>query len=128
MISENPAIGIDMVDVARLARMLSLSGGAFLRSSWTGREIAAADGQAHLLAGMWACKEAAMKALGGGLDRFDPRDIEVDLGVTGPPRLTLAGAALDESRKLGVGRLSAAIQFERRSAVVIAVVLGGCDE
>lgn len=121
---QKPALGIDLVDVGRLALMLSMSGSGFLEGGWTRREIVASKGQPHLLAGMWACKEAAMKALGGGLDRFDPRDIEVELRVGGPPRLTLTGTALEESRRLGVGHLAAAIEFERRFTAVIAVVLG----
>lgn len=105
-------IGLDATDLPRIARTLERYGDRFLRRVFTEGEIAYCtrrrDPVPHL-AGRFAVKEAAMKALGTGHSRGVLwRDIEV-IRVSGPPQLQLHG---------GAGRRAASLQV-RQSLVTI---------
>ncbi len=70
-------IGIDLVDVSRVAAMAERHGEHFLRKVFTDSEIAYARGKkraSETLAGRFAAKEAFMKARGR---RLPWREIEV---------------------------------------------------
>ena len=89
-------IGIDATDIPRLAQVLERYGDRFLRRILTDGEIAYCTRRrnpAPHLAGRFAAKEAAMKALGTGHSRGVLwKDIEV-VRHGGPPRLQLHGGA-----------------------------------
>src|SRR5215203_6808359 len=98
-------IGMDVTDLPRIAQMLERYGDRFLRRVFTEREIAYCtkrrDPVPHL-AGRFAVKEAAMKALGTGQSRGVMwKDIEVVRGG-GPPRLKLHGGAARRADEMGV--------------------------
>ncbi len=89
-------IGLDATDIPRIAEVLERYGDRFLRRVFTDDEIAYCTRRrnpAPHLAGRFAAKEAAMKALGTGHSRgVIWRDIEV-VRRGGPPRLMLHGGA-----------------------------------
>jgi holo-[acyl-carrier protein] synthase len=89
-------LGFDATDIPRVADLLARYGDRFLRRLFTEREIAYCMRRrkpAQHLAGRFAAKEAAMKALGTGRSRGVLwKDIEVVRGG-GPPRLELHGGA-----------------------------------
>ena len=89
-------IGLDATDIPRLADVLERYGDRFLQRVFTPGEIAYCTRRrnpAPHLAGRFAAKEAAMKALGTGHSRGVLwKDIEVIRGG-GPPRLQLHGGA-----------------------------------
>ena len=98
-------IGIDATDLHRVADILQRYGDRFLRRVFTDGEIAYCtkrrDPVPHL-AGRFAAKEAAMKALGTGQSRGVMwKDIEVVRGG-GPPRLELYGGAGRRATQMGV--------------------------
>lgn len=104
-------IGVDVVDVARLAARLEAVPGLVPRLL-TGAEAAACGGRARSVAARLAAKEAVLKALGGALadaDRPTPagwryRDIEVRGGGSVPPRLVLSGVVASAAAGLGARR------------------------
>jgi phosphopantetheine--protein transferase-like protein len=70
-------VGIDIVDIARIADMMERYGGRFLNKVFTDEEIRYAQGKKRIqesLAGRFAAKEAFMKAMG---KRLSWKEIEV---------------------------------------------------
>lgn len=99
-------IGLDLVDIARVDRLLDAKGERALRRLFTANEVAYALARplpAQHLAARLAAKEAAFKALAGtALARgIGWREIEV---VRGDARPTLAfhGRAAERAAELGV--------------------------
>jgi len=90
-------LGFDATDIPRLRSVFERYGDRFLRRVFTDAEIQYCtrrrDPVPHL-AGRFAAKEAAMKALGTGHSRgVIWKDIEV-FRQSGPPQLRLFGGAL----------------------------------
>jgi holo-[acyl-carrier protein] synthase len=98
-------LGLDATDIGRLAEVVERYGNRFLQRVFTDREIAYCTKRrnpAPHLAGRFAAKEAAMKALGTGHSRGVLwKDVEV-LRSGGPPRLELHGAAARHALRLKV--------------------------
>ena len=87
-------IGIDIVDVSRIASMTERHGEHFLRKVFTDWEITYAAGRkrsSETLAGRFAAKEAFMKARGR---RLPWREIEV-LSSGGAPFIRFQGERYD---------------------------------
>src|SRR4029450_1109736 len=98
-------LGLDATDIPRVAEALKRYGDRFLRRVFTDEEIAYCtrrrDPVPHL-AGRFAAKEAAMKALGTGhAHGVLWKDVEV-VRHGGPPRLQLHGAAARHALRLRV--------------------------
>jgi holo-[acyl-carrier protein] synthase len=100
-------IGIDLLDVGRMARELARESAGFRDEVFTPSEIAYCEGKAHPeqhYAARFAAKEACWKALGAAGGLAPLRDVEVEKPEAGPPRLVLAGRAREEADRLGVQR------------------------
>jgi holo-[acyl-carrier protein] synthase len=118
-----PRPGIDLIEIERLERALQrrprLAGRLF-----TAAELAYARARrrpGRHLAARFAAKEAAIKALGGGVR---PDEIEV-VRSDGAPALRLHGAAAERARGLGVALgVSLTHSRETAAAVVVAGPLG----
>lgn len=89
-------LGIDITDIARVADIFARYGDHFLRRVFTEREIAYCTRRRNPvphLAGRFASKEAAMKALGTGHSRGVLwKDVEV-VRIDGPPSIHFHGQA-----------------------------------
>ncbi len=118
-------LGLDLVDVARVARIL---GGPppraerFLARVFTAGERAYCDAvvdRPTRYAARFAAKEAALKALGApaGL-RFTELEVVREEGA---PRLVLAGRAAEAARALGVTRLHLSITHDGGTAAAVVV-------
>lgn len=99
--------GIDLVEIARIERMLDEHGERFATRCFTAAERAYAEASAAVrgerYAARFAAKEAALKALGTGLrDGIDWTDIEVDRTAGGRPFLRLHGRAAEIAASLGI--------------------------
>ena len=95
------AVGIDLLEVARMAAAVDRWGQPFLDRVFTpGEQAAALRGvPAEALAARYAAKEAVSKCLGTGFKRgVRRRDIEVVGNEQGAPRIRLHGAALEHAR------------------------------
>ena len=121
-------IGIDATDLHRVADLLERYGDRFLRRVFTDGEIAdwtkRRDPVPHL-AGRFAVKEAAMKALGTGQSRGVVwKDIEV-VRAFGPPQLKLGGGAARRATEMGVTRSLVTITHSETLAFAQVLLLGG---
>jgi holo-[acyl-carrier protein] synthase len=100
------AVGLDLVDVPRFARLLARRGDALERRLFTPAERAYADkrrDRLDVLAVRVAAKEAVMKALGTGWGAgVQWTDVEVEGGGRSAPALRLHGAAAARAAALGV--------------------------
>jgi holo-[acyl-carrier protein] synthase len=120
-------IGIDATDLHRVAEIVERYGERFLRRVFTDGEIAYCtkrrDPVPHL-AGRFAVKEAAMKALGTGQSRGVMwKDIEV-VRAGGPPRLKLHGGAARRAGEMGVQQSLVTITHSETLAFAQVLLLG----
>ena len=116
-------LGLDVEEVGEVARILAGSAGAsFRRRTFTPRELAEAGDDAARLAGYFAAKEAAFKALGTGWT--DGRLAEVLHDEKGAPRLELHGAARRVARTKGVARALVSVSRTRDVASATVVLTG----
>mgnify|MGYP001546317735 CR=1 FL=1 len=123
------AIGIDMVEIARVERLLAAKGDRALRKLFTDAERAYASGRprpAIHLAARVAAKEAAYKALRGthAARAIGWRELEVVLAEDGSPSLVLHGGAVRRARELGVTRVHLSLTHTAGSAAAVAVLEG----
>jgi holo-[acyl-carrier protein] synthase len=120
------AIGIDATDLPRIAGTLKRYGDRFLRRVFTEQEIAYCtrrrDPVPHL-AGRFAVKEAAMKALGTGHSRGVLwKDIEV-VRLGGPPQLQFHGGAARRADALHVRKTLVTITHSEALAMAHVMLL-----
>lgn len=99
--------GIDLVEVERIAAMLADHGDRFLERCFTpGERAHGRDSKRYVehLAARFAAKEAAMKAIGTGLDQgVTWHEVEVVSTSTGQPTLVLRGKAAEIASTLAAG-------------------------
>ena len=98
-------LGIDATDITRVAALVERYGDRFLRRVFTDGEIVYCTRRRNPvphLAGRFAAKEAAMKALGTGQTRDVLwKDIEV-VRQDGPPQLRFHGGAARRAAQMHV--------------------------
>ena len=113
--------GVDIIEIPRIKQVLDRYGQRFLNRVFTPDEIAYCRGRAANLAGRFAAKEAAMKALGTGVRGVSWKDIEVIRADSGAPSLRLHGRAEKRAERLQVGEMSLSISHSREYAVAFVV-------
>jgi holo-[acyl-carrier protein] synthase len=118
---------MDATDLRRVADLLERYGERFLHRVFTDGEIfyctKRRDPVPHL-AGRFAVKEAAMKALGTGQSRgVGWKDIEV-VRVGGPPRLKLHGGAARRAESMGVKQSLVTITHSETLALAQVLLIG----
>jgi len=117
-------LGIDVTDIPRIATAFERYGERFLRRVFTDGEIAYCTQRRNPvphLAGRFAAKEAAMKALGTGHSRGVLwKDIEV-FRTFGPPQLRLHGGAAARAERMRVR--SSLLTITHSDAIAMAEVL-----
>lgn len=118
-------LGIDMADLERIRRAHARFGRRFLEKILAPGEFAALpeNPRASLLAGRFAAKEAAAKALGTGFSGgISPCEIEVLPAPTGAPGLVFHGQARQRAEQLGMRAAHLSISHERSHAVAVVVL------
>ena len=120
-------LGFDATDIPRIADTYARYGERFLRRVFTEGEIAYCtrrrDPVPHL-AGRFAAKDAAMKALGTGHSRGVLwKDIEV-VRVGGPPQLRLHGGAARRAEQMRVTKSLLTITHSESLAMAQVLLLG----
>jgi holo-[acyl-carrier protein] synthase len=117
-------LGIDVASVERIRHSLERFGDRLWTRVLTEREqsdLAARTDRAQALAGRFAAKEAAMKALGAPPD-VTFRDLEVRRGTNRAPELHLLGTASEYGRRLGVARSLVSITHDAGVAAAVVVL------
>ena len=110
-------VGIDLVQISRIAESLATFGERFLRRVFTDGEVAYARGAPDRLAARFAAKEAAKKAL--ALDGVSWRELEVVRHDSGACDLVLHGGARAAAGAAALA-LSMSHEGDHATAVVIA--------
>lgn len=123
------AIGIDLVDIARIERLLASKGEHALRRLFTEAERTYALRRpkpvVHLAARV-AAKEAAYKALRGtpAARTIGWRELEVVLAGDGSPSMLLHGGAKRRAAELGVTHVYLSLTHSAGSAAAVVVLEG----
>lgn len=118
-------IGIDLVELERIAQIAERHGDRFVARFCRPGEAQERHGAARIehLGGLFAAKEAALKALGTGWARgLSLRQVEVVRRTSGAPTLELHGAAHQRADELGVHIAHLTITHERKYAVAFVVL------
>jgi len=118
--------GVDIIEVERIEKMMADHPQRFIARTFTEKEMAFAErrkrGRAEVYAGLFAAKEAVMKALGTGLRRgVTFRDIEVLHQPSGEPYVELHGRTAEVARERGIARLWVSISHVERIATASAI-------
>ena len=91
------SVGVDIIEIPRVAEALARWGDRFLRRVYTSREVAFCRGRVPELAARFAAKEAVSKALGTGMRGVAWREIEVCPDRRGKPHVYLHGRARERA-------------------------------
>lgn len=120
------SVGVDIVEIERIASAISRWDGRFLRHIYTGAELSLCRGHVPELAVRFAGKEAISKALGTGLVGVSWREMEVLADVRGKPLVYLHARAADRAASLDLTEWAISLSHSRQYAV--AFVVGGSME
>lgn len=117
-------VGIDLVEIARIKRAYDKFGDRFLTKLYTPYERQHMPGRcARYLAGRFAAKEAAVKALGTGLaNGIALKHIEIRIQETGQPALRLYANASAHAGSLGCRHIHLSITHERDCAAAVVIM------
>jgi holo-[acyl-carrier protein] synthase len=117
-------VGIDLVEVARIAQTVERFGERFLQRVFTPQELEEGQRRVIWLAGRFAAKEACAKALGTGIGASAAwREIQVLRQPNGKPTLQLDGAAAARAAGLGLYAFDLSISHTHDHAVALVVAL-----
>ncbi|HEY6146652.1 MAG TPA: holo-ACP synthase [Thermoanaerobaculia bacterium] len=119
-------VGLDLTPVARVAEILERFRERFLARVFVEGEIRRARHPrafAEHVAGRFAAKEAAMKALGMGWRGIAFREIAVLRDARGKPMLDLRGRAAARAKALGVVETEVSITHTADLAAAVVVLV-----
>ncbi len=121
-------IGIDLCNTERFASLVERYGDRFVQRlfSEAEQERCRQHRRRHeCLAGRFATKEAALKALGTGLSQgIAWREVEVVTGETEAPRVRLHGRAAEIAEGRGVQSIHTSITHDAGLAVAVVILEG----
>lgn len=115
------------MELERIAQIHERHGERFVRRICRPGECKRRQGEALIqhLGGLFAAKEAALKALGTGWAAgLGLRQVEVTHAPNGAPGLRLHAAAAERFAHLGAAKFHLTISHERTHAVAMAVLEG----
>jgi holo-[acyl-carrier protein] synthase len=115
------ATGVDIVEINRVADLLTRHGDRFRQRVYTDREWDESGGRVESLAARFAAKEALIKALGSREPAL--REIEVVRPERSQPMLRLWGRAAEIARALAVRELSLSLSHGREHAIAVVVAV-----
>jgi holo-[acyl-carrier protein] synthase len=121
------AVGVDIIEIARIERVLKLYGDRFLNRVYTERERERYRNRVQELAARFAAKEATSKALGTGIVGIRWREMEVLPNRRGKPVLVLHGRAAERAEQLGLTDFSVSLTHSRTDAMAFVVAIRAHD-
>lgn len=123
------AHGVDLVEIARIARIWREHGDYFAQRVYTRGELdycLASRSPEIRLAGRFAAKEAVLKVLGTGWrGGIQWTDIEVLPDALGKPVVTLSGRTADLAAELGLSTILLSISHAGHYAIASAIGVRG---
>ncbi len=118
-------VGVDIMDIARIASAMERYGDRFYSRFFTENERKACAGQAHRLAARFAAKEATAKALGTGIGDVRWTEIEVDCDARSRPILRLHGNAAKLAADMGLTTWEISLSHTQEQAIAFVVATSG---
>lgn len=115
------SVGVDIVEISRIARTLERWGDRFLRRIYTDAEASYCRGRIPELAARFAAKEAISKALGTGIVGIGWTEMEVLADRRGKPLVNLYGRALARARSLGLDEWAVSLSHTDDDALAFVV-------
>ena len=115
-------VGVDIIEISRIAQVLDRWGERFLNRIYTRGELEYSRGRPPQLASRFAAKEAMMKALGTGRRGVDWRDIEVVRLSGGRPTIHLHGRAYQVAKRIALRHVALSLSHSREYAIASVVV------
>jgi holo-[acyl-carrier protein] synthase len=119
------AVGVDIIEIARIERVLAIYGERFLKRVYTEGERERYRNRVSELAARFAAKEATSKALGTGIIGIHWREMEVLPNRRGKPVLILHGRAAERAAHLGLTDFSVSLTHSRGDAMAFVVATKG---
>lgn len=115
------AVGIDIIEIDRVADVIRRHGDRFLERIFTSDEIIHCRGRVPELAARFAAKEAVMKALGTGVRGVGWRDIEVLPNRRGKPLVFLYGRGAVRAKQIELRGLEISLTHSKDYAIASVV-------
>lgn len=123
-------IGVDIIEVERIARDLQDCPGTFEETFCSPQEIALGESLDSTLrpsfyANHFSAKEAIIKALGGGGDKGNEIELdwrEIDLGSDGC--VNLSGRARQRAKEIGAKHLALSFRTEKDIPLAVCIAYG----
>jgi holo-[acyl-carrier protein] synthase len=123
----NMRLGLDLTEVDRISEVLERWGERFLMRIFAPGELNRARRHprafAEHVAGRFAAKEAAMKALGTGWRGIAFREISIRRDPRGKPHLEFLGRALERAERLRVRSTEVSITHTADVAAAVVALL-----
>ncbi len=120
-------IGIDVVEIERIAAAIERHGEAFLGKLFTPSERLYCGSQKKFAlhyAARFAAKEAVSKALGTGIGQHAGwLDLEIAREPSGAPKLVLKGAAAQFAESKGITEVQISLTHAREYAAANAIAI-----
>jgi holo-[acyl-carrier protein] synthase len=119
-------IGVDLIEIARVERVLTRYGDRFLERVFTPAEVLYCRARLPELAARFAAKEAVSKALGVGVrmmsrDGINWQDAEIIGDMRGKPLVRLHGRAAELASELGLSEWAVSLSHTREHAIAFVV-------
>lgn len=119
-------LGLDLVEIDRIKESLDRHGTAFaeriLHPDEDAARVSTGEGATHL-AGLFAAKEAVMKALGTGMAGAAFKEIAILNRPSGEPYVRLSGRAQETATRLGIRDWRLSVTHSRTMAAAVAIAL-----
>jgi holo-[acyl-carrier protein] synthase len=115
------AIGIDIIEIARLKKAIAQRGEDFLKRIYTDSEIKSYRWKFPSLAARFAAKEAVIKALGKPTAGARLKEIEILADDKGKPLVNLYGEAQSQAKALGLAKFAVSLSHSKEYAIAIAI-------
>ncbi|MHB1319858.1 MAG: holo-ACP synthase [Anaerolineae bacterium] len=119
------SVGVDIIEISRIARALTRFGDRFLRRVYTPAEIAYCRGRVPELAARFSAKEAVSKTLGTGMAGISWSEMEILADRRGKPTVTLHGRAEKRARDLGLDTWAVSLSHSDDHAIAMVVATHG---
>ena len=116
-------VGTDIIEVARIEKLIKEKGDKFLNKIYTNNEISYCESKGlnkyQHYAGRFAAKEAVMKSLGKGWRELKWKEIEITGG--GKPTVNLYGNASELAEINKIGTIHVSLSHENETAIAFVV-------
>jgi len=116
-----PYIGTDIIEIARIEKVINRWGEGFLNRVYTDSELRICHQKPSSLAARFAGKEAVIKALGAPNTGISFREIEILSGPSRQPLVRLHGKAQNQADSLGLNSLAVSLSHSREYAIALVV-------